>query len=86
MKVQLYYLQNLNMGYLGNSPYWWANQDSGYTVRLADAKPMTAKEAQGIERSTSGTHKWKRWRVEDVQNAAYLTVDMQALHDTVLAE
>jgi len=74
-----YFLQNLNAGYLGNSPFWWAEGGNGYTVNIDEAKLFTKEEADLTIKSTKGTHRWKIWPEKRVQSAIYRTVDMQKL-------
>ena len=74
-----YLLQNLNAGYLGNSPFFWEKNNSGYTARIDDAKVFTPAEAREVINSTRGSHKWKRWSKKKVFRVAHLTVDMQDL-------
>jgi hypothetical protein len=77
--VELYYLQNLSMGFLGNSPYFWADGNCGYTTRLDNARMFTKQEARTIIETTRGSHRWKRWSTRFVDKRAYRTVDMQDL-------
>ena len=46
-----YYLQNLVAGYLGNSPYWWAEK-GGYTENIDEAKLFSSDECNQIIRSS----------------------------------
>jgi hypothetical protein len=77
-----YYLQNCTNGYLGNSPYFWAEK-GGYTQWLDDAKKWTKEEARNVIRSTKGSHRWKMWAVKRVDKVAKRTVDMQDLYRTI---
>jgi hypothetical protein len=74
-----YYLQNIGAGFLGNSPFWWANGGNGYTADIDEAQLFEKGEAQSIVKSTKGTHKWKIWSEKRVKSAIYRTVDMQKL-------
>lgn len=78
-KPKLYYLQNLNAGYVGNSPCFWEINGSGYTPWIDEAKQFTLEEAKLIERSTKGSHRWKRWPVALIESKAKRCVDMQDL-------
>jgi len=44
----LYYIQSLKRGFLGNSALWWAPFSQGYTADLNQAGKYTEKEARGI--------------------------------------
>lgn len=44
MKEKLYYLQNTQGGYCGNSIMWWAYKNNGYTVDVRCAKVWTHGE------------------------------------------
>lgn len=70
---RLFYLQNVELGYLGNSPMWWCTQ-GGYTPRLDFARQFTKAEADDI---TRGTQKFKAWTVAEIEKIAYRTVDVQ---------
>lgn len=73
-----YLLQNLNAGYLGNSPFFWA-EGGGYTIRVDEAKIFTPEEAKITIKGSKGSHKWKRWNKNKVLKAAHRTVDIQDL-------
>ncbi len=77
MELQLYYLQCVSKGYLGNSPMLWRKGGAGYTQWLDEAEQMTADEINLIVRGSRGSHKWKRWKVEVFDKIALRTVDMQ---------
>ena len=66
------------MGYLGNSPYWWAEK-GGYTVNIDEAKLFSSDECNQIIRSSKGTHDWKMWDKSIVEKAIYRTIDIQLL-------
>jgi hypothetical protein len=78
-KPNLYLLQNLSAGYVGNSPLFWAKGDSGYTQWLDDAKQFTFAECRDIIRSTSGSHKWKPWKLSTIEKHSRRSVDIQHL-------
>lgn len=82
MKQELYYLQNVGAGYIGNSPIFWAKDGHGYTQWLDDAEKMTAEEAKKIIASTRGSHKWKRWPVSKIDAISQRTVDIQKMRRT----
>lgn len=81
MSKAIYLLQNENAGYVGNSPCFWHETNSGYTPHVDEAKRFTPQEARDIIRSTKGSHKWKRWHIRDVLKATVCVVDMQKLRE-----
>lgn len=80
--MQMFYLQNETAGYCGNSPLWWAKGGNGYTPRLDDAEMFTPSEATKIIRSTSGSHRWKRWPVKLIDRLAHREVDIQDVRES----
>lgn len=79
MAKTIYLLQNVTAGCLGNCPQFWREGGSGYTVNIDEAQRFTPEEAANIVRSSRGTHKWKRWKVQHVLQAAIRVVDIQTL-------
>jgi hypothetical protein len=81
---QLYYLQCVTRGYVGNSPLnsplFWAKGGSGYTTNLDEAEQFTAEQVRKIVSSTRGSHKWRRFEVTKLDSIAHRVVDMQELH------
>lgn len=78
----MYFLQNVGAGFVGNSPYWWQKENSGYVPNIEDAKQFTNEEANDIIRSTKGSHNFKKWKVKDVMKSTILVVDIQKLRAT----
>lgn len=76
---ELYLLQNVSAGYVGNSPMFWQKDGSGYTPWIDDAKVWTKEEAKRQIRSTRGTHQWQMWSVSEIESIARRTVDIQDL-------
>lgn len=72
-----YYLQNLNQGYVGNNPVWWAKGGNGYTSYIDNAELFDESEAKKYVDHDS--EKWRMYRTEDVEKAIYRTVDVQKL-------
>jgi len=79
MSSELYLLQNCSAGYVGNSPVFWRKGGSGYTQWIDEAKRWTLEEVKAQIRSTSGTHTWKAWSLDAVEDMAKRTVDIQDL-------
>lgn len=75
-----YYLQNTSAGYCGNAPYWWAENDCGYTIEIDKAKLFTNTEASLIIKTTKKSHKFRKWRQDKVSKAITKTIDIQKLH------
>ncbi len=75
--ASLYYLQNAGMGFLGNAPYWWHETNSGYTPYIDEAKKWTAKDADSQIDSCRGSHRFVKWRVDDVLQGVVRVVDLQ---------
>jgi hypothetical protein len=48
MRERKYLILNRTAGFIGNSPLWWAQKNSGYTPRLDKAKRFTAEEAKRV--------------------------------------
>lgn len=76
---KLYLLQNVAAGYVGNSPVFWCQDDSGYTPWITEAKRWTLEDAEAQMKSTIGSHDWKLWPLDQVLQKAQLTVDIQQL-------
>lgn len=76
MTEQLYYIQSVKRGYVGNCIVWWGKNRSGYTCHLDQAGQYTASEAIDICRypELATAHK-----VQDIKKVATLQVDMQHL-------
>jgi hypothetical protein len=81
MKKQLYLLQNLHSGYMGNYPFFWRQGGSGYTTHVDEAEQFDAARVREIINGSRGTHKWKRWKLQDVMKAAVRVADMQTLRE-----
>ena len=80
---EIYLLQCLNIGYVGNSPMFWREGGSGYTPWIDEAERWTRQEAESLIRSTSGTHDWEMWSLAEVEAIAKRTVDIQDLRKLV---
>ena len=78
IQVELYLLQNVSAGYVGNSPMFWC-EGGGYTQWVSDAKLWTNDEADQQIRSTKGSHSWKKWPLATINKHSRPTVDMQDL-------
>lgn len=78
-KPKEYFLQNAGMGYCGNAPYWWEENNSGYTPNIDQAKKFSFKEAISIIRSCRGSHKFVKWEVQFVLAKVRRVIDVQDL-------
>lgn len=74
MSEPLYYLQNVERGYVGNSLQWWKWDNNGYTCDIRAAKKFTADE---IKELTDGRKKYKGWKVDFIDNLVQHHIDMQ---------
>lgn len=77
-KEELYLLQHMESGYVGNCPCFWSVKGN-YTIWINEAKKFTKKEAENIIRGSKGTHSWQIWPVNTIIQAAKTVVDIQDL-------
>mgnify|MGYP000144436698 CR=1 FL=1 len=77
-----YLLQNCNVGFVGNSPMFWHEDDSGYTPWIDEAKRFSRSEAEAMINVTRGSHNFCMWSVREIEQAAKRTVDIQDLRRT----
>lgn len=75
----LFFLQNQSMGYVGNFPYWWLSS-GGYGPVISEAKKFTEQEADSMIRSSSDSHRFAKWPVDQVLGVACHVVDSQLLN------
>ncbi len=79
----MFYLQNRDAGYLGNSPMFWAIR-GGYTQWIDDAKRFTQAEVDEIVSSCGRSmicgEKFKAWPCDLIDSKSRRTVDMQDIH------
>lgn len=73
----MYYVQNVNAGYVGNNPMWWKIGANGYTSYLDDAEKFTEEAAKELVKSDR--RKWRAWPVDLVESCTYRTVESQHL-------
>lgn len=76
---ELFYLQNVTAGYLGNSPLFWRKGGSGYTQWIDEAELFTREKAGNLARAATGTHAFVIWSRTEIEKVARRTVDMQDL-------
>lgn len=62
----LYYIQNKNQGFIGNSIVFWAKNSNGYTSKLENAEQFTYEEAKQI--CEGNPQKNKAWPVDYIDN------------------
>lgn len=72
----LYLLRNLQAGFLGNSPLFWA-RSGGYTQWIDQAQRFTAAEA--AEQMQNSPGKFEMYDTRQVERVAQCTVDIQHL-------
>lgn len=63
---QLYYIQNKDANFLGNSIVFWAKNSQGYTAKLEKAEQFTYEQAKRI--CEGNPAKNKAWPVEYIDN------------------
>lgn len=73
----LFYVQNVNAGYVGNNPVFWAKGGNGYTSYIDNAERFTEADARKLV--MSDRRKWRAWAVELIEPAIYRTVESQKL-------
>lgn len=86
MAKQMFYLQNVSAGCVGNCAQFWRRGGSGYTTDIDDAQQFADKEADDIIRTTRGSHAWEKWEVSVVHAAARRTFDAQHLRQHIPSE
>lgn len=62
----MYYIQNLDAGYLGNALIFWALDRRGYTADLNKSHKFTEEEAKKI--CLANPNKNKAWPVEYIDS------------------
>ena len=72
---ELYYIQRIPSGYLGNSPNWWAKDGRGYTAYILGAERFTQEAAFKLVKEDP--EKWKAFACDDVDERLHLIYDMQ---------
>lgn len=76
---EMYYIQNVSAGYLGNSIIFYGKKGEGYTSNIDKAEVLTKDEAVALLESDQ--NKWAAWSVDYVKKSGGITrvVDMQFL-------
>lgn len=77
MAELLYYIQNVERGYCGNSVYWWKEDDNGYTLDIRVAKKFTHDEAWKL---VNGRNKYKMFLVSHIDKLVQHHIDIQDLN------
>ena len=62
----LYYIQNTNQGFIGNSIVFWALNSNGYTAKLEKAEKFSYEDAKEI--CKTNPDKNKAWPVAYIDN------------------
>lgn len=63
---QMYYIQNMKAGFLGNAPIFWALNSNGYTSDLNKCHQYTEEEAKKI--CLGNPEKNRAWPVEYIDS------------------
>lgn len=75
MIEQMYYIQNVSQGYVGNSLLWWKHDNCGYVCDVQEAKEFTKAEIDKMDTIKDGTN--RAWPVEYIDNRIQHHIDMQ---------
>ena len=70
-----YLIRNMDAGFLGNSPIFWRENNSGYTQWINEAKLFTSEKAD--ELVEENPRKWVKYNAEKVFRIAKQTIDIQ---------
>lgn len=73
---KLFYLQNVERGFVGNSVQWYRQDGKGYVCDTRAAQKFTQEEA---DKMTAETKKYKAWPCELIDGLVQHHVDMQDL-------
>jgi len=73
--TDLYYIQNKEAGYLGNSPRWYARNGSGYTAYIQGAERFPEERARRMVEENPD--KWRMFKCADVDQRLHLIYDSQ---------
>ena len=76
LNEELYYIQNVERGYVGNSVQWWKWNSNGYTCDLRAAKKFSESEALELIKDRN---KYKMHRCKYVNGIIQHHVDSQDL-------
>jgi hypothetical protein len=76
MSEQLYYIQNVERGFVGNSVQWWRHNGSGYTCDVRAARKFTEAEALNLVQDRL---KYAMHRCEYIDGLVQHHIDMQDL-------
>jgi hypothetical protein len=72
---QWFFLQNREIGYVGNCMQWWMKDAAGYTCDINEAELLTKEEADKLVEKGMG--KYVAWPVEEINKHSVVHVDMQ---------
>ena len=72
---QLYYVQNYDQGYVGNSMLWWKEDNCGYVCDVRKARVFTEFELEGMHSLEDGSK--RAWPKEYIDMRVAHHIDMQ---------
>ena len=75
MKNELYYIQNKDAGFLGNSPVWWAKRSQGYTAYINCAEQFNKDDAESIVKGNPDKN--KMFLCDHIDERLHLVFDTQ---------
>jgi len=70
-----YLIRDMHAGFLGNSPIFWKQNNSGYTQWIDEARLFTSIEAD--ELIEGNPSRWQKYRAEKVFSISKRTMDIQ---------
>lgn len=74
-KKDMFYIQNVDAGYVGNAIMFWKKGNAGYTANIDDSQMFTEAEARTI--CINNTAKNKAWSVDYINHNTHRIVDHQ---------
>lgn len=73
----LYYIQNISRGYVGNSVMWWKHDNCGYVCDIRKARVWTREEAEQHCKMSSDLIMWEK---EYIDSKIQYHIDMQTIY------
>ena len=70
-----YYLRNVNAGFVGNSPMWYAVDGKGYTAYVMNAERFDKEEAEKLVSEACG--KYEMYLCFEIDKRLHLVFDWQ---------
>ena len=77
MESELYYVENIERGVVGNCLLWWKKNNNGYVCDLKEAKKFSQEEA--FDLCNSSPRKYRPWKASEIEKIIQHHVDIQSL-------